>query len=106
MPSGVYETDFLATKVASFLADAEDTPGEDDTPWLMYVTPTVPHSPFTPKADSPDYRDLPISSFADDVPARLGGGGPKRQAALRARQPRPRSRRARRRPSTTHSCGC
>jgi arylsulfatase A-like enzyme len=69
MPSGVYETDFLATNVADFLADAEDTPGEDDTPWLMYVTPTVPHSPFTPKADSPDYRDLPISSFADDVPA-------------------------------------
>ena len=69
MPSGVYETDFLAGKVANFLADAEDTPAEDDMPWLMYVTPTVPHAPFTPKADSPDYRDLPISSFEDDVPA-------------------------------------
>jgi arylsulfatase A-like enzyme len=69
MPSGVYETDFLAQEVASFLADAEDAPEEDETPWLMYVTPTVPHSPFTPKAESPDYRNLPISSFADDVPA-------------------------------------
>jgi arylsulfatase A-like enzyme len=64
MPSGVYETDFLSARVASFLADAEDTPAEDDQPWLMYVTPTVPHAPFTPKDT---YSDLPVSSFADDV---------------------------------------
>jgi arylsulfatase A-like enzyme len=68
LPSGVYETDFLAGKMANFLAEAEDTPGEDDIPWLVYVTPTVPHPPFTPKAESPDYRDLPIASFEDDVP--------------------------------------
>jgi arylsulfatase A-like enzyme len=65
LPSGVYETDFLATKVSNFLAEAEDTPGEDDVPWLMYVTPTVPHAPFTPKST---YDNLEISSFADDVP--------------------------------------
>ena len=66
LPSGVYETDFLTTKVTNFLNEAEDSPGEDDQPWLMYVTPTVPHAPFTPK---PAYDNLEISSFADDVPA-------------------------------------
>lgn len=66
LPSGVYETDFIASKAAGFLAEAEDDPGEDDIPWLMYLTPTVPHAPFTPK---PDYADLAVGAYSDDVPA-------------------------------------
>jgi arylsulfatase A-like enzyme len=69
LPPGVYETDFLASKVVDFLAEAEDGgSGEDALPWLMYVTPTVPHSPYTPKAAFPDYRNLPVAPFDDDVP--------------------------------------
>lgn len=66
LPSDVYVTDFLASKAANFLAEAEDAgPAEDAQPWLMYLTPTVPHAPFAPK---PEYAGLPVASLDDDVP--------------------------------------
>ena len=42
-PSDPYETDYLASKVNTFLDEAE-TP--DNQPWFLYLAPTQPHSPW------------------------------------------------------------
>jgi arylsulfatase A-like enzyme len=43
IPRNQYETTFLADKATSFIADRAADP---NTPWLLYLTPTIPHSPF------------------------------------------------------------
>lgn len=39
-----YATSFIADKAGVYLDDFE---GADETPWLMFVTPTAPHAPYS-----------------------------------------------------------
>ena len=51
---GRYSTDFLARQSGRYLKSFEQ---RDRAPWLMYVTPSAPHQPFTP---TPDYATAPV----------------------------------------------
>lgn len=62
-----YWTDSIADLATGFL-DAAET--DDDRPWLMFVTPPAPHSPYTPaprheEADVPRFRGSPATREAD-----------------------------------------
>ena len=52
-----YSSDFLAEEATTFVSDAER---DDPTPWLMYITPQAPHTPFT--ADG-KYSDAPVPDW-------------------------------------------
>jgi arylsulfatase A-like enzyme len=55
---GAYSTDLVRDQALAFLDDFEQT--DDAAPWLMYVTPFAPHSPFTPETI---YQDTPVASW-------------------------------------------
>lgn len=55
-----YSTSFLADRAASFLSASENT---DDVPWLMFITPQAPHTPFTVEAQ---YSDDPVPPWNPD----------------------------------------
>lgn len=57
-----YWTDSIADFAAGFLDASEE---DDDRPWLMFVTPPAPHSPYTP---APRHEDAEVPSF-DGNPA-------------------------------------
>jgi arylsulfatase A-like enzyme len=52
-----YATDFLARQSRRYMKGFEK---KDGAPWLMYVTPSAPHQPFTP---SPDYATAPVPEW-------------------------------------------
>ena len=52
-----YATDYLARQSRQYLKSFEK---KDRAPWLMYVTPSAPHQPFTP---SPDYATAPVPAW-------------------------------------------
>ena len=54
---GRYVTDFLARQSSRYLKGFEN---RDGAPWLMYVTPSAPHQPFTP---SPDFAPAPVPAW-------------------------------------------
>ena len=58
MPSGVYETSVVANEASSFI---DQTEANDSQPWFMELTPTTPHSPFTPEAK---YANAPVPEFS------------------------------------------
>ena len=49
-----YSTDFISTKSGHFLDAFE---ADDDSPWLLFVTPYAPHRPATP---APRHEDAPV----------------------------------------------
>lgn len=51
---GRYSTDFIARQSGRYLNGFEKRDGE---PWMMYVTPSAPHHPFTA---TPDYATAPV----------------------------------------------
>ncbi|MEA2447927.1 MAG: hypothetical protein QOK47_1564, partial [Actinomycetota bacterium] len=52
-----YSTTFVRRRATHFINRAE---GNDDQPWLLYVTPFAPHSPSTP---APRYQDADVGPF-------------------------------------------
>ena len=52
-----YATDFLARQSGRYLKSFEQ---RDKAPWLMYVTPSAPHQPFTP---SPDFATASVPAW-------------------------------------------
>jgi arylsulfatase A-like enzyme len=52
-----YVTDYLSRQSQQYLRSFEK---KDRAPWLMYVTPSAPHQPFTP---SPDYATAPVPAW-------------------------------------------
>ena len=59
---GRYVTDYLARQSGRYLKGFEK---RDRAPWLMYVTPSAPHQPFTP---SPEFAAAPVPAW-DPSPA-------------------------------------
>ncbi len=57
-----YSTDYIARQAGRYMKAFEQ---KDGAPWLMYVTPSAPHQPFTP---SPDYATAPVPEW-DPSPA-------------------------------------
>ena len=62
-PDGVrtvarYSTTFLADRTVRFLEEAE---AEDDTPWLLFLSTSAMHKPFTPERR---YRDAEVPRWA------------------------------------------
>jgi arylsulfatase A-like enzyme len=54
---GTYATRYLAGRSVRFI---EQSSQEDDPPWLLYVTPSAPHTPATPERR---YEDAPVPPF-------------------------------------------
>jgi arylsulfatase A-like enzyme len=52
-----YATDYIAKQSSRYLKEFER---KDGAPWLMYMTPSAPHQPFTP---SPDYATAPVPQW-------------------------------------------
>ncbi len=57
-----YSTDYIAKQSSRYLKGFEN---RDAAPWLMYVTPSAPHQPFTP---SPEFASAPVPEW-DPSPA-------------------------------------
>jgi len=53
----MYSTDYLSTRIGTFLTGAEV---RDSSPWFLMVTPYAPHYPY---AVEPAYRTTPVPSF-------------------------------------------
>jgi arylsulfatase A-like enzyme len=54
IPPNLFETDYLANKATEFIGARAADP---DTPWFLYVAPTVPHTPYDPE---PKYEQIPV----------------------------------------------
>jgi arylsulfatase A-like enzyme len=54
IPPNMFETTYLANKATDFITARADDP---DTPWFLYVAPTVPHTPYQPE---PKYEHIPV----------------------------------------------
>ena len=52
-----YATKFITEQATSFLRRSES---EDGQPWLLYLTPTAPHSPYTPE---PKYQHIAVPEW-------------------------------------------
>jgi arylsulfatase A-like enzyme len=63
-PATKYETNYVADRVKNFIDQSEQ---DDARPWFMYVTPTLPHSPFT-QTEVQDDSAQGGPNYRDDVP--------------------------------------
>lgn len=58
----LYSTTFIRHKAVSFLRKWEKD--DDEQPWLLYLTPMAPHSPYK---TLPKYADKPVSDFTPAI---------------------------------------
>jgi arylsulfatase A-like enzyme len=63
-PNDLYETDYVTQQATDFI---DYTESNDSQPWLMYLTPAIPHYPMTPQKDSrKNYSNVPVPPFQNN----------------------------------------
>lgn len=64
-PVNLYETDYAAQRVSNFVSGTE---ANDGKPWMLYVTPGMPHVPSTPQNDAnKNYSNTTVPAFTPDA---------------------------------------